>query len=411
MRCSAFLRGALIAAVAATLAACSDGVRPTEPCSLSSLELRTGRSAHDVMARFVALGTSNSMGVQSAGIFAAGQQAAWPAQLAARAGVAFSLPLVQDPGCGPPLQPPLAADLLLVGAFAAFGAGDDLVTALQSVCAPLQDGILPGRNNLAISGAKARDALNATPESEAASNAKRGELYSRVLPPGKTQVTAMLDQNPTFVSVELAANEVLPATTGQLSSMTPLADWIGVYDQIIGSVKSTGARAVLVGLPANAANFPSVRRAREFWNQWPYLLGLGISVSSNCYFSTNYIFLPGYLLKLLASTPTTATCADVPGTVDYVLTASEMAAINTRMAEINTHIQQKANENGYAYFTLGALYDLPKPTLNLSSVLFSNTPFGSNISLDGVHPSASGQGILADAAVSAINSKYKLGIH
>lgn len=363
------------------------------------------------MARFVALGTSNSMGVQSAGIFAGGQQAAWPAQLAARAGVAFSLPLVQDPGCGPPLQPPLAADLLLVGAFAAFGAGDDLVTALQSVCAPLQDGILPGRNNLAISGAKARDALNATPESEAASNAKRGELYSRVLPPGKTQVTAMLDQDPTFVSVELAANEVLPATTGRPSAMTPLADWIAVYDQIIGSVKSTGARAVLVGLPANAANFPSVRRARELWNQWPYLLGLGISVSSNCYFSTNYIFLPGYLLKLLASTPTTATCADVPDAVDYVLTSSDMDAINARMAEVNTHIQQKAKENGYAYFTLGALYDLPKPTLNLSSVLFSNTPFGSNISLDGVHPSSSGQGILADAAVAAVNSKYKLGIH
>jgi hypothetical protein len=411
MSCSRFSRGALTAAAAVALSSCSDSVRSTDPTALSSLELRNGRSAQNVMARFVALGTSNSMGVQSAGIFAAGQQAAWPAQLAARAGVAFSLPLVQDPGCGPPLQPPLAADILLVGAFAAFGAGDDLVTALQSVCSPLRDGILPGRNNLAISGAKARDALNSTPESEAASNAKRGELYSRVLPPGKTQVTAMLDQSPTFVSVELAANEVLPATTGRIAAMTPLEDWIAVYDQILGSVKSTGARAVLVGLPANAANFPSVRRAREFWNQWPYLLGLGISVSVNCYTSTNYIFLPGYLLKLLSAAPTTATCADVPGTVDYVLTASDVDAINTRMAQMNSHIQQKASENGYAYFTLGALYDLSKPTLNLSSVLFSNTPFGSNISLDGVHPSAAGQGILADAAVSAINSKYKLGIH
>lgn len=414
MRRSLLRRGAWVhcaIATAITLTACSDSDLPTAPVNRPSLQLRTALSPQDVFARYVALGTSNSMGVQSAGVYAAAQRAAWPALLAARVGSGFSLPLVQDPGCGPPLQPPLAADLALIGAFSAFGAGGDLVTALQSVCMPLQKGILPGRNNLAISGAKARDALNSTPESEAALNARRGAMYSRVLPSGMTQVTAMLAQNPTFVSVELAANEVLPATTGRISAMTPLADWAQVYDQIIGSVKSTGSSAVLIGLPSNAANFPSVRRAREFWNQWPYLLGLGIRVSSNCYFSSNNIFLPGYLLKLLAATPTTATCADVPGAVDYVLTPSEMNAINSLMAQMNSHIQSKANANGYAYFTLGALYDLPKPALNLGNVLFSSTPFGQNISLDGVHPSATGQGILASAAVNAINAKYNLGIH
>ncbi len=414
MRHTACLRGAWVTCAIATaisLTACSDSGLPTAPVDRPTLQLRAARSAQDAFARYVAVGTSNSMGVQSAGIYAAAQRTSWPALLAARVGSTFSLPLVQDPGCGPPLQPPLAADVLLLGAFSVFGAGGDLVTALQSVCMPLQNGILPGRNNLAISGAKARDALNSTPESEGALNARRGAMYSRVLPPGMTQVTAMLAQSPTFVSVELAANEVLPATTGRISAMTPFSDWTQVYDQIIGSVRSTGASAVLVGLPSNAANFPSVRRAREFWNQWPYLLGLGISVSANCYFSSNYIFLPGYLLKLLAATPTTATCADVPGVVDYVLTPSEMNAINSLMAQMNSHIQSQANANGYAYFTLGALYDLPKPTLNLGNVLFSSTPFGQNISLDGVHPTAAGQGILASAAVSAINARYNLGIH
>jgi hypothetical protein len=388
------------------LVACSDSVGPR----VNAPSLRLQITQQETFARYVALGTSNSMGVQSAGVFAAGQKAAWPAQLAARASASFSLPLVQDPGCGPPLLPPLAADLALVGAFSAFGAGGDLVTALMSVCAPLQAGITLPTNNLAISGAKARDALNSTPETETAANARRGELYKRVLPPGKTQVTAMLAQNPTFVSVELAANEVLPATTGRISAMTPYDNWVADYNQIIGSVKSTGARAVLVGLPNNAANFPSVRRAREFFNQWPYLLTLGISVSFNCYFSSNYLFLPGYLLKLLSQTPTTATCADVPGAVDHVLTPSDMNAINSRLAQMNAHIEAKANENGYAFFKLSALYDLPKSSLNLSNVLFSNTPFGPNISLDGVHPSTQGQAILATAAVQAINARYGLAI-
>ena len=388
------------------LVACNDSVGPR----LNEPSLRLQITQQETFARYVALGTSNSMGVQSAGVFAAGQKAAWPAQLAVRANASFLLPLIQDPGCGPPLLPPLAADLALVAAFSAFGAGGDLVTALMTVCAPLQAGITLPTNNLAISGAKARDALNSTPETETASNARRGELYKRVLPPGKTQVTAMQAQNPTFVSVELAANEVLPATTGRISAMTPYDNWVADYNQIIGSVKSTGARAVLVGLPNNAANFPSVRRAREFFNQWPYLLTLGISVSFNCYFSSNYLFLPGYLLKLLSQTPTTATCADVPGAVDHVLTASDMNAINSRLAQMNAHIEAKANENGYAFFKLSALYDLPKSSLNLSNVLFSNTPFGPNISLDGVHPSTQGQAILATAAVQAINARYGLAI-
>ncbi|HEY0241381.1 MAG TPA: SGNH/GDSL hydrolase family protein [Gemmatimonadaceae bacterium] len=116
-----------------------------------------------------------------------------------------------------------------------------------------------------------------------------------------------------------------------------------------------------------------------------------------------------YILTLLSQTPTTATCADVPGAVDHIITPSDLTAINTRMAQINAHIQSKANDNGYAFFTIGSLYDLPKGSLDLY-VLFSSSPFGGNISLDGVHPSAKGQAILADAAVQAINARYRLGI-
>ena len=386
------------------LAACAEPVGP----SLKERPATTQLSAPQLFANYVALGTSNSMGVQSAGVFAAAQRAAWPAQLAARVGTPFSLPLMKDPGCGPPLLPPLAKDLVLVAGFAALG--EDLVSAVANLCAPLQDGITLPANNLAISGARARDALRTTPEMELARNAKKGELYRRVLPSGHTQVTAMLSQNPTFVSVELAANEVLPANTGLLSKMTPYVEWQADYDQIIAAVQSTGARAVLVGLPTRAAQFPSVRRAREFFNEWPDLLALGITVSFSCYFSSNYVFVPGYVLTLISKSPTTATCANSSGQVDYVLTPSDMTVIDARMAQMNAHIQSKALENGYAYFSLDALYGLPKINFNLIDVLFSSHPFGSNISLDGVHPSASGQAILAAAAAQAISTKYGVAI-
>jgi len=281
---------------------------------------------------------------------------------------------------------------------------------VMNVCAPLRDGVTLPTNSVAISGAKVRDALRSTPETETARVARKGALYTRVLPPGQTQVTAMLAKNPTFVSVELAANEVLPASTGRVEAMTPFADWQRDYDAVLAAVKSTGARGVLVGLPNNAANFPSIRRAREFYNEWLALLPLGITVSLSCYLSSNYVFVPGYLLTLVSRAPTTATCANVPGAVDYVLTSGDISAINTRMAQMNAHMQARATENGWAYFSLDALYGLPKPSLSLTNILFSSTPFGSNISLDGVHPSAAGQSILATAAVQAINAKYGLAI-
>lgn len=389
---------------AATLTSCGEIVQPHSVPSDQRPVLNVV-TAQSLMVRFVSLGTSNSQGVQSAGINAAGQLAAWPAQLARRAGVPYDVPLIQNPGCNPPLLPPLAVNLALVAAF-----GDDLVSAIMTTCAPLQSGVVLPASNLAISGANAWDALNSTIASVAQLSVRKAELYKRVLLPGQTQVTAMLAKQPTFVSVELAANEVLPASTGRIAAMTPFSEWQPVYDAILGALKSTGAGAVLVGLPNNAANFPSIRRARELFTQWPYLLGLGIKVSVNCYFSSNYLFVPGYLLSLLAKTPTTATCADVPGAADFVLTSSDIAAINALMAQMNAHIQTRAAQNGWAYFALSALYDLPKPAFKVTDVLFSATPFGANISLDGVHPSAQGQAILATAAAQAINAKYGVAI-
>ena len=385
-----------------SVAACAD---PVAPPSSGSESGATPLTIPQVFARFVALGTSNSMGVQSAGIFAGGQRAAWPAEVARRAGVPFSLPLVQDPGCGPPLLAPLASDLALVGAF-----GNDLVTTVMDTCAPLRTGVALPANSVAISGADVHDALTATVESKLALSTRVGTLYSRVLPPGKTQVAAMLDQNPTFVSVELTANEVLPASTGRIEAMTPYDSWVSDYDQVLAAVKSTGARAVLVGLPTNAAQFPSIRSSREFFDQGPALLGLGITVSASCYFSTNHLFIPGYLLTLVSKAPTTATCVDGPGAADYVLTPGDVSAINARIAQMNDHVKAMATQNDWAYFDLDPVYALPKPSFSVNDLLFSNQPFGPHMSLDGVHPSAAGQSLLASAAVQAINTTYGLAI-
>jgi hypothetical protein len=399
----------LLLSLAAVLlsTACTELTPPLEPHA-EPQSARGDVKPQNAFDRLVALGTSISMGVDGAGVYADAQRAAWPSQLAATVGASFGLPLVEDPGCPPPLLAPLALHLVLLGAFSALGAGDDLLTAVTETCMPLQPQVdLTTTGNLAISGARAHDALYMTPEAAAAHSASRGALYSRVLPPGHTQVSAMLARNPTFVLVELASNELLPAAMGTSSAMHPYDDWVRDYDQVISAVQSTGARALLVGLPDRAANFPSVRTAREFFHEWPYLLTLGISVSISCYFSPNHLFIPGYLLTLLLQAPTTATCSDAPGTVDYVLAPADMSEIDARLARMNDHIEQHAFANGYAFFSISVLYDLPKPRFSVYDVLFSSKPFGPYTSIDGVHPNAAGQRLLADAAVDAIRARYR----
>src|SRR5207237_8984293 len=107
-----------------------------------------------------------------------------------------------------------------------------------------------------------------------------------------------------------------------------------------------------------------------------------------------------------STTPTTPTRADTPGAADYVRTSTDMNAINARMMQMNAHMQSKAAEKHYAYFSLDAVYGLPKPSFRISDLLFSNTPFGTNISLDGVHPSSQGQTLLAAAAAQAVSTTY-----
>ena len=68
----------------------------------------------------------------------------------------------------------------------------------------------------------------------------------------------MMRQHPTLVSVELGANEALGAASGLIiprsgyrgvaaqGTIVPNTVWQPVYDQLIDSVKKTGAKVLLV---------------------------------------------------------------------------------------------------------------------------------------------------------------------
>ena len=353
------------------------------------------------MNRYVAMGSSLSMGVASDGVVGSGQQASWPAQLAADVGAAFGVPTIAEPGCKPPMAAPIAN----------FRRVDGSLITDTGTCAANAAGVSLPTQNVAINGATAGQARSIVP-------AAGGALYARVLRDGQTQVTAMRSMTPTFVSVEFGANEIIPALAGNITVAETVANFTTNYNYIIDNgLKQVSAQAVLALLPADMRKFPLIRTAAEIASQRAAFASRNVSINANCDASTNWISLSAKVLPAIATGavraaaglgPLDFSCADVPNTTDGILTENDLTLINNRVGQMNGLITNRANANGYATFSLGSLYDTVKDNVpfNLNTMLTSPTPFGNLLSLDGIHPSAAGQAVLAAAAKSGIIQKY-----
>ena len=392
----------LCVAFAAAATACKDASIPTAPAQRDpSVAALADRERHDT-EKFVAIGTSISMGWQSDGVYEVSQVVSWPALLQFGTGHSMSLPLILAPGCQSPLVAPLGAGKRLSGESAAG----------SSVCAPNRPGVTLPTQNVAIAGALALDAVSTTPETGAA----RRPWYRRVLPPGTTQLSATLAENPTFVSVELGANEVLNAISGLVVpgvTVVPYPFFAAPYDALLNTLGATQVRALLVGLPADARNIAALRRGDEVWADRFEFAALNVAVSPDCDGSLNYINVAIKSLSVVfaaaaSPTPVVYSCADVPGTPDDVLTPADIIVVNAMLAQMTAHIQAEATVRGYAYATLGALYDRGDKggAYSVIKQLTSPLPYGLFFSLDGVHPNVIGHGVLAAAAARGINARY-----
>jgi len=365
-----------------------------------------------VLQRYTAIGTSVSMGVQSDGVNAATQATSWPAQLAAMGGRTLEQPLIAPPGCPAPIAAPLIAGVRI--------SGEPALADLSTLhCSPLLPGVQLPVDNVAIFGALTSDALLTTPETSPS------PLYDRVLQPEHTQVSTMVENNPKLVSVELGVNEVLGARSGVAIpglTIVPVQAWQPVYDRVLDAVQSTTKMAVLVGLPSDVRNFPGLRTGNELWVDRAEFALANIAVQGDCNGSPNMIFVPVKVgVALLAARqlaaqhlgPLPFSCAaGAPTDQDLTLTPAEVGIVNATTAAMNAHIQAEAANRGFAYFSLGALYDLPnlKAPFSLNTTFSTTSPFGALISNDGVHPSAAGSHVLAAAAAHALNVVYNLGI-
>lgn len=399
--------------------------------ALLALAACEGKDAHGVgpnggsaFTKYIAVGTSISMGMQSAGVTATSQVEAWPALLARQAGATFQIPYLRTPGCTPPLIAPLQLGRLLSGASALAG---------DSTCSGTLGSYTPPLNNLALSGATAWAALNLTPRLVTAptstfSAADRGR-YAAVLGTTQSQVTAMLIAAPTIVSVELGANELLGAATSGLliaaTSYTQATPWTyvpatvfgPVYASIADSVKVSKARAILFTVP-KVTNMVSMRAGSELAADRAAFATFGIAVAASCDGSANLVFTGSVVPALVARAQLTGalqtlSCDDVPGAADGVLTPADVATLNGAADQMNAQITALAKANGWAVVDMNTVLGTivaARPAYSVAAQLGCLNPYGQYISLDGVHPSLAGQQLLANAAAQAVNATYGFAI-
>ena len=111
---------------------------------------------------------------------------------------------------------------------------------------------------------------------------------------------------------------------------------------------------------------------------------------------------------LVGGNPMMINGVSVPLDDTRVLTASEAAEIQTTIAGYNATISAIANQSGWAMFDMHAFIE----TINSVGVtsgdlhLTGDLVFGGFYSLDGIHPTARGNAVIANAMMEAIDSHY-----
>jgi lysophospholipase L1-like esterase len=354
------------------------------------------------------------------------QRNAWPAQLAQLARREMSLPLIEMPGCGAPLAAPLASGLRISGE----GAAQPADTRL---CAPNVAGVTLPADNVAVDGARTRDALFSTVSTY---GGLRGQQYARVLPPGATQVSAALSQKPKILSIELGGNEVLGAHRGvyvrggtfeQAGGTVERTEvFKELYATLLDRIEGNAKHVLLVGLIDDPLDFPAFRTGLELWEARATFAPLHVTIGQDCgtVNATNVLFVAvrvpdaaarGAARKAQQLGPHELNCFNAPsesGVQDYVLTGAEVAQLAAQITEMDAFIQGEAARRGYAYSRLGALYSDAnvKGPFHAAAMMTTAQPYGPLIGLDGIHPSAAGQAVLADDAARALNATYNFGI-
>jgi len=441
---------ALVAALAPLVAACSSLV---DNETIGSAPTTTSGSNTNVnFIRYAAIGTSLGAGIQSGGINDSTQHEAYPYLLAEAMGltpgVDWFYPALNMPGCPAPYANILTKTLV----------GNATKPCYLRVPGSVEANV----NNTAIPGIRAYHVLDLSLRlfpTDATPNALSQFITGNVNP-----ITMVDRQSPTFVTVEVGANDALQAAlNGSAALLTPVANFTATLTEIADSLDATGAMVAI-------ANVPDVTRVPHMtYGYWFYCLKNGCGAPLNIpatppFNGANFVVMASCNHGALApgtgkgdssmvAFPTTAGIAaslqagagillDCGGdsvrintgagfvppnpTTQFsaiTLSPAEYGAIRTTISQYNAAIATLAARANWTLVDInaalaaeaGAGHIPPFPNLAYVSgggnpnFLFGYpfpSPTASVFSQDGFHPNTAGQRVMAQTFATAINTKW-----
>jgi len=360
--------------------------------------------------RYVAIGNSITAGFQSGGINDSTQQRSYAVLLAqAMGGDPFYYPSLTKPGCPPPYS----------NVYTRVRTSGDTV----STTCLFRAGTPPYLSNVAVPGATTFDPIHPGPT--VSSNS-----LSLLILGGRSQVEAMADARPTFVSVWIGNNDVLGSATnssnaGNPALITPVALFQAHYDSMLAAIDGVSSiqGGVLLGV-ADVATIPFLSYGHIYLGaKVAGQLPAQMTVSPNCAPRSSggigdTVLVPfpyGFTLIAMAQAgaPVTLDCTD-----DHNIEPAELANLHATVAGYNTFISSRATSRGWAYFDPNpallalradttAIRIFPNPAATTCTGVYpAGAPFGTAFSCDGVHPSSSTHHLIAQSLQQVINAKY-----
>ncbi len=384
--------GLLTVLLSLVLIGCEDRTDLTDP--------GTPNTGDADFTSFVTIGNSLTAGFQNNSLYESAQECSYGNLIAQQVDATYAQPLFDETGT--------AGKMSIVSL-------DPLEIAYSTESGnPLNLDYPAPYNNLGIPGALLYDVLNATDANTCASGlaGSPNELFDVVLRGLGTQFQQAQLLTPTFVTLWIGNNDILGyATSGGYYPYTSETDFEYLYGLLADNIATLNADVVV-------ANIPSVT-AIPFFTTIPPMLpdSLGnytIPVYGDTGDGVRMLIFGKDLLTLSASGMLALGYGTegnpLPTTV--VLDSLEVATVANVTTFYNATISDLASANGFTLVDIYSFFnDIAANGYSVDGLDFTTAYIeGGLFSLDGVHPTSRGYGVVANKFIETINAEFDADI-
>ena len=364
--------------------------------ALAAAALPASLGAQTSLSVYVSVGDSLAAGASNASLVETHQRTSVPALIARQAQVAgFEQPLVGEPGIPSELA---LLTLVPVPTIAPKGADPGL---------PLNPSLPRPYNNLAVPSATVQDALVT----------QTGGFHDVVLRGQGSQVAQAVALAPTFVTLWIGNNDVLGAVVRGSAvdgvTLTPVASFKSAYEQVVATLRTTGAFMIAANLPDVTA-IPFATTVRPVVTD--PLTGAPILVNGQTVplLGTSGPLPTGSLVTIAATAylaegigiPAAQGGTGLPLPDEVVLDPAEVMAIRDRVNALNQVIRETCQAAAIPVLDVHALLEeLTTRGREVGGVtLDGHFLTGGIFSYDGVHLTDLGYAVVANEWIAIINA-------